>query len=228
MKASSGTNEAWQQREFMLLCALLAWCVALVGFRVERTGSGQFLFLIWNLFLACVPLFASRLLRAAHKKKASDSLQLGLAGLWLLFLPNAPYILTDIVHLQPASTGLYWYDLGLLLSCAGTGVLLGYSSLSDVHRILEERFGPRWGWGVVVSTLILSGYGVYLGRVMRWNSWDVIVNPRGLFGNIADCLLNPSLHIRTYMVSGLFGVGLLLGYAALRSVRSWHGSLAAD
>lgn len=227
MKALS-TNEAWQQREFILLCALLAWCIALVGFRVQRTGSGQFLFLLWNLFLACVPVFASRLLRAAHRKKAPDTLQLGLAGLWLLFLPNAPYILTDIVHLQPASTGLYWYDLGLLLSCAGTGVLLGYSSLFDVHRILEERLGSRWGWGIVVGTLILSGYGVYLGRVMRWNSWDVIVNPRGLFGCIADCLLNPSLHIHTYMVSGLFGVGLLLGYAALRSMTSWNGSLAAD
>ncbi len=107
-------------------------------------------------------------------------------------------------------------------------MLLGYSSLFDVHRILEERLGSRWGWGIVVGTLILSGYGVYLGRVMRWNSWDVIVNPRGLFGCIADCLLNPSLHIHTYMVSGLFGVGLLLGYAALRSMTSWNGSLAAD
>ena len=223
MAAVSDTTKTWQQREYILLCTLLAWCVVLVGFRVGRTGSDQFLFLIWNLFLACVPAFASRLLRAAHHRGAPDGLQLGLAALWLLFLPNAPYILTDMVHLQPGTGGLYWYDLGLLLSCAGTGLLLGYSSLLDVQKIVDERFGPKLAWSVVISTLVLSGYGVYLGRVMRWNSWDVIVNPRGLFGCIADCLLNPGLHIKTYAVSGLFGIGLLLGYAALRSMISWRG-----
>ena len=73
---------------------------------------------------------------------------------------------------------------------------------------------------MAISALLLSGYGVYLGRVHRWNSWDVIAHPRGLLGCIADCLFNPSLHIHTYMVSGLFGVGLLLGYAALHSMVS--------
>jgi uncharacterized membrane protein len=207
-----------QQRGLILICALLGWCIALVGYRVHRTGSDGFLFLVWNLFLACIPLFVSRLLQVAHRRQVPDIAQLGLLALWLLFLPNAPYILTDLVHLQPDNSNLYWYDLAMVLSYAGTGLLVGYSSLFDVHNILVARFGRALGWSLAAGALVLSGYGVYLGRVQRWNSWDVVTNPRGLFRAIADCLFNPSLHLHTYAVSAVFGVGLLLGYAALHSL----------
>jgi uncharacterized membrane protein len=133
-----------------------------------------------------------------------------------------------MVHLTPGSPTLYWYDLGMLLSCALTGLLLGYSSMFDVHRVIEERFGPRLGWVVAVVSLVLSGYGVYLGRVLRWNSWDIITNPRGLFASIADCLLNPASHVHTYVLSGLFGVALLLGYAVLHSMGRARATLAMD
>jgi uncharacterized membrane protein len=105
----------------------------------------------------------------------------------------------------------------LLLSCAGTGLLLGYTSLLDVHNIATERFGHKIGWATVVAALLLSGYGVYLGRVQRWNSWDVITNPSGLFSSIVACLLNPFDHLQVYALSGLIGAVLLLGYAALRT-----------
>jgi len=218
---------AKERGELVLLGALLAWSVALVGTRVVRTGSDYFLFMIWNLFLACVPLMASRLLRAAHRAKTPDVAQLLLVAVWLLFLPNAPYILTDLVHLrhsyQESYAVLYWYDMGMLLSCAGTGMVLGYLSLFDVHKVIEERFGRRFGWAVAVVALLLSGYGIYLGRVMRWNSWDVIANPRGLFGNIADLLFNPADHLHVYILSGIVSVGLLLGYAALHSMAWMRG-----
>lgn len=70
----------------------------------------------------------------------------GLAGLWLLSLPNAPYILTDILHLTRASQAPAWYDLALLLSCAGTGLLVGYLSLIDVEGIGARKFSPVAGW----------------------------------------------------------------------------------
>src|SRR5437868_15255249 len=123
-----------RKRGFVLFCSMLAWCLGLVFFRVERTGSDYFLFLIWNLFLACIPLFASRLLWVAHRRRVPDVVQLGLLAIWLLFLPNAPYILTDLIHLRPGSPRLYWYDLAMLLSFAGAGLLLGYSSMFDVHK----------------------------------------------------------------------------------------------
>ena len=209
---------AKKRNDLVVLSTLIAWCVALIGARTLRTGSDYFLFLVWNLFLACVPLMASRLLRRAHRANASNLAQLILAAVWLLFLPNAPYILTDLVHLKPSTVVLYWYDMAMLLSCAGTGLLVGYLSLFDVHKICEERFGRAIGWSVAIGALLLSGYGVYLGRVLRWNSWDVVANPRGLFGSIADFLLNPSQHISVYILSGIISVGLLLGYATLHSV----------
>jgi uncharacterized membrane protein len=214
---SDPTNAIQQRHKSALFGVLLAWCAALVAFRVLRTGSGYYLFLIWNLFLACVPLMLSRLLRKAHDRRVTDIAQLAIAAMWLLFLPNAPYLFTDFVHLHPSTPLLYWYDLTLLLSCAGTGLLLGYSSLFDVHVIATERFGHRYGWAAVIIALSFSGYGIYLGRVQRWNSWDVFANPSGLFGSIADFLLNPSQHLHVYALSGLFSVALLLGYAALRS-----------
>ncbi len=220
-------NQLRLQPGLALFGCVLAWCVGLILFRVERTGSWHFLFLIWNLFLACVPLFASRLLRAAHAKRIPDVMQLGLVAVWLIFLPNAPYILTDLVHLQASSPHLYWYDMALLLSCGGVGLMLGYTSMFDVHQIVESRFGARLAWVVVSATLLLSGFGIYLGRVLRWNSWDVVTNPRGLFDSIADYVLNPAAYLQIWAISGLCGAGLLLGYvtlhwiAATRPFRQW-------
>jgi uncharacterized membrane protein len=207
-----------------LLITLLASCMALILLRTWVTGSGYYLFMPWNLFLACVPLCASSLLRRVQLWNAPDLLQFGLLAIWLLFLPNAPYILTDLVHLDPDGSRLYWFDLGMLLSCAGTGLLLGYCSLFQVHKLFEARFGALCGWGVAVIALLASGYGVYLGRVQRWNSWDVITSPRGLFASIADMVLNPLQHLHIYALSGLLGVGLLAGYATLYSMMGWQRS----
>lgn len=97
-------------------------------------------FLCWNLFLAWIPWLAGQTFRAASRRRASTVLQLGWFALWLLFLPNAPYIATDLIHLAPRPPVPLWYDLALLLSYAGTGLLLGYVSLLEVQTAVEERF----------------------------------------------------------------------------------------
>jgi len=209
-----------------LLGGLLAGSVALVLMRAAWTHSGYYLFLLWNLLLAAVPVFASAWLRRAAARNASDLTQCALLALWLLFLPNAPYILTDLVHLDPGRSRLYWYDLGMILSCAGTGLLLGYASLFDVHELFERRFGQRFGWSVAVVALLASGYGVYLGRVQRWNSWDVVTNPHGLFMSIVDTALNPARHFHVYALSGLFGMGLVAGYATLHMMAGRERALS--
>jgi uncharacterized membrane protein len=209
-----------------LLGGLLAGSVALVMLRVAWTQSAYYLFLLWNLFLAVIPLLASALLRRAAERNAADPVQLALLALWLLFLPNAPYILTDLVHLHPDGSRLFWYDLGMVLFCAGTGLLLGYASLFDVHVLCEKRFGQRCGWTVAVVALLASGYGVYLGRVQRWNSWDVVTNPHGLFASIIDTVLNPAQHLQTYALSGLFGTGLVAGYATLHAMTGRQRALS--
>jgi uncharacterized membrane protein len=226
--AARESSTVWKPYSRTLLAILLAWCITLVLLRVGWTGSGHYLFLLWNLFLACVPLLASTLLRNARHRNAPEALQLCLVGVWLLFLPNAPYILTDLVHLNSDGSKQYWYDLGMLLSCAGTGLLLGYSSLFQVHKLLEERFGTRFGWTAAAVALLASGYGVYLGRIQRWNSWDIITSPRDLFGAIAETALNPVEHFHIYVLSGLFGISLLAGYATLYSMLGWRSASAAE
>ncbi len=192
------------------------WCASLVVLRVERSGSLMYVFLCWNLFLASIPLLAAQAFRDSSRRRSAAPLQLGWLALWLLFLPNAPYIVTDLLHLSSRPPVPLWYDLALLLSCAATGLLLGYVSLIEVQGAVEERFGRVTGWLLATGSLFLSGFGIYLGRFRRWNSWDVLTDPTGIFHDVFDQLLNPASHPRTYAVTLIFGSGLLLGYAALR------------
>jgi uncharacterized membrane protein len=205
-------------KRWAILGALLVWCAALIGLRIGRTQSFSYLFLAWNLFLAWIPLAAAQVFRAASRRRAAVSWQMGWLALWLLFLPNAPYLVTDLLHLKLRPPVPLWYDLVLLLSCAGTGLLLGYLSLHEVHTAVEERFGRVTGWSVAAGSLLLSGFGIYLGRFLRWNSWEVVTDPAGLFGDVSVRLLHPGLYPRAYGVTLFFGGGLLLGYAALRAL----------
>jgi len=207
---------------------LLLWCASLVVLRVGRSGNLMYVFLCWNLFLACIPVVAGQAFRAASRRRSAAPLQLGWFALWLLFLPNAPYIVTDLLHLKWRPPVPLWYDLALLLSCAGTGLLLGYVSLIEVHGAVEERFGRVKGWLMAVGSLFLCGFGIYLGRFLRWNSWEVLTDPAGLFLDVADRLLNPTLHLRTYGVTLIFGTGLLLGYAALRLLIARPGANGSE
>src|SRR5882762_9574130 len=127
------TGNMLRNRWFQLILALVAWCLALLLIRVERSGSTYYTFLAWNLFLAAVPLIASSALARMEKRDASALAQFGCFSLWLLFFPNAPYILTDLMHLAPRPPVPMWYDLALILSCGGTGLLFGYLSMVEVH-----------------------------------------------------------------------------------------------
>jgi uncharacterized membrane protein len=202
-------------KRFMVVSMLLFWCVSMIAVRLDRTGSGYYRFLIFNLILAGVPWFFSSLLRIATHWRFPWLIQLPLFVLWLLFLPNAPYILTDILHLTRASDAPAWYDLALLLSCAGTGLLMGYLSLIDVQGIMARRFGTASGWIFALVSLGLSGFAIYLGRFLRWNSWDVLVEPTRVVGILA-AMMQPWAHRGALGVTFIFGVILTLGYITFR------------
>lgn len=199
----------------MIVGVLLFWCAAMVAVRVKRTSSGYYVFLLGNLFLAFVPLIFSTGLRLADKLHFNWIVKVALFCLWLLFLPNAPYILTDILHLPRASEAPAWYDLALLLSCSGTGLLMGYLSLVDVHGLVSKTFSPILGWLFAVTTLVLSGFGIYLGRFLRWNSWDVITSPTLLL-DLFHVVAHPTGKAGPGAVTFIFGIILALGYISLR------------
>jgi uncharacterized membrane protein len=200
----------------LVLLALLGWCALLIGFRVHLAGERTYAFLLWNLVLAAVPLAAAYALEGAARKRMGAPAQVAAFLIWLCFLPNAPYLLTDLLHLADRPPVPLWFDLAMLLSCAGTGLLLGFLSVARVQRVIDQRFGFAAGWTTALAALLLSGYGIYLGRFLRWNSWDVVADPRGVFGSVAGHLVDPASHPRTLGVTTVYGVGLALAYLALR------------
>jgi len=194
--------------------ALLAWCAALLALRTWRANNVTYFFLVWNLFLATIPFAAALLFERAKGIFARTITFI----VWLLFLPNAPYIVTDFIHLRVRPPIPLWFDILLLLSAAGTGLLLGYGSVTIVQRVIEKRRGAATGWLAAAIALFLSAFGIYLGRFVRFNSWHVVTAPMPLFEDIAYRLMNPTQHPRTFSVTALYGIALLLGYVALHVV----------
>lgn len=204
-------------KNFIAFTALLGWCGVLLALRFMRANNATYFFLIWNLFLAAIPFAAAQAMDAldrAHWRIASWMAFI----LWLLFLPNAPYILTDLMHLRDRPPIPLWYDVLLLLSCAGTGLLLGYGSVMLVQRAIQRRHGLIAGWVVATISIVLSAFGIYLGRFLRLNSWDAITDPVPLFSDVARRVLNPLDNLRTVAVTVLYGVALMLGYVALHAL----------
>lgn len=215
MISDSPTKMDARRQKLLTVGALLGWCMALLGFRMHLAPDGLAVGLMWNLFLATVPLFWSTAFRIASERERPLAQVLSFS-LWLLFLPNAPYILTDLIHLGPRPHVPLWFLLAMLLSCAATGTLLGYLSLLDVHAVIEARFGRVAGWAIAVGSLLGCGFGIYVGRFLRWNSWDAVTRPLQLLKSMAWQFIDSGPNPHPIPVTLVFGMGLVVGYLALR------------
>ena len=204
-----------------VLAASIGLSILLVVGRVLMTGKGIFLFLIWNLFLAMIPFALSTLLGTARGPLRARML-VPVGAAWLLFFPNAPYILTDLFHLDARPGVPLWYDLALILSCAWNGLMLAYASLDDMQRLVQLRLGVWAGWAFATLALLLSSFGIYLGRYLRFNSWDILANPLTLFYDILNRLVHPFSFPGTWGVTLVFGVFLLVGYSTVRLLGRTH------
>lgn len=196
------------------------YCFLLIAYRIEVSNRITFLFLLWNLFLAYIPYLISTLLIVWEEKIKSPILWLFFIGCWLLFYPNAPYILTDMFHFRVRAGIPIWYDLVLILSVAFNGLMLGLLSLLDIHLLLNKRFSASFGWIFVLFTSFLCGFGIYLGRYLRWNSWDIVSQPTGLFKDLWERIIAPSIHTRTYGVTFLFCGFICLAYLFVYVLRN--------
>lgn len=196
----------------LLLLNLLAtfWCCVVLNIRFHLAGHHGYIFLLWNLFLAAVPLGLSLGLERTDRLVHASPL----LAAWLLFFPNSPYVLTDLIHLNASRQGRVpqWLDLLLLLSFALVALWFGFQSLRIVQHWFARRFSHATAWSVAVLSLGLSGFGVYLGRFLRWNSWDVVHRPQQLFGDIASRLLDPFHYSGTWSFTLGFSTLLLFAY----------------
>ncbi|WP_276133946.1 DUF1361 domain-containing protein [Polluticoccus soli] len=193
----------------------LCFSGALIIGRVLYTGHLTFAFLTWNLFLAVLPLYFS------HKIETASTTRRGwtYAALWLLFFPNAMYIVTDLFHLRERGDVPLWYDLLLILSAALNGVVLGFISLRKMERWLISFISKRYISAVIFVILVACGYGIYLGRYERWNSWDVLANPFSLASNILYHVIHPYRNADIWMLSAAFGTWMYLVYKQLTRIR---------
>ena len=190
--------------------------ITLLAGRMYATGYLTFKFLVWNLFLAWMPLGFAAAANRVHGIAKRPWLALGFAAGWLLFFPNAPYILTDLFHLRPRGIP-YWFDLLLILSFAVNGLLLGLASLFEIHSWLNRHYKAWIGWAVIGTALIAGGYGIYLGRYLRWNSWDIIKEPVALLQDTLRPLLHPFDNKETIAMTLGFAAFMGLCYLVLRN-----------
>jgi uncharacterized membrane protein len=213
----------WLAGLALALAALSLAAVGLLVVRIDRVGEPAFIFLTWNLFLAWIPFVLSLSMAAVHSRGGPRPLLWVLGAGWLLFLPNAPYILTDFIHLGKVGGVPLWFDTALIGTFAAAGLALGLGSLLVVHHVVEARAGRVVGWAVAVSSLVLSAIGIYLGRFPRFNSWDVVSNPHSLIPVVLQRLADPlgntfllrfgmvmsTLLLVSYLATWVLGRGLL-------------------
>ncbi len=199
---------------FFFACSSV-FSVFLLGMRIVETQKLSYVFLAWNLLLAWMPLLFGLLLEHVSERKGWKLIQFGLLGLWLLFFPNAPYIVTDMLHLHPRDPAPFWFDVCLVAIFAWNGLMLGFSSMRIVHDYFQKQFGKFKATFVVLFAFLLCGFGVYLGRVERWNSWNVVSDPIDLTKNIFHLLLNPFAQPGMIGMTLFFFAFLSLAYFSL-------------
>lgn len=201
-------------------------CVGLVLGRVVWTGQLIYAFLVWNLFLAWLPLVLSLKFREQLTAARRWEWKLCLLGMaWLLLFPNAPYIFTDLVHLTNKFRAHFWVDMLLILPCALTGLVLGFVSLYVMQTVIASRLGTIIGWWLVTATAVLSGIGVYWGRFLRLNSWDALLRPDKLLQYAGNWMSDPFGNFAPYVFSGLFAIFLLMAYALFYALTQLPQSL---
>jgi uncharacterized membrane protein len=173
--------------QILILCSLFS--VGLMTFRIVYTGHLLFTFLVWNLFLAYVPYAISKQMSSAC---ISNKWKFFLyAFVWLLFIPNAFYIITDLFHLDMNEDVPLWYDLALLLSFAWGGLLCGILSVRQMEKLFEKNFNKKFDLLFILPVMTLNGFGVYIGRYLRFNSWDVLTSPFQLINDIVYLFIHP-------------------------------------
>ena len=189
------------------------FALGLFTLRVLQSYTFAYSNLIWNLFLAWIPLIFSILTIKLYKSNPEKRWVLIFPGfLWLLFFPNAPYIITDFLHLKQRPGIPIWYDILMLAAFAWTGFFLAIASLRTMQVLVNKHLGWFPSWIFATSVLTLAGIGIYLGRFSRWNSWDIFFTPKEILTDIAIRILNPVNNMNFYGFTGIITTFLVICY----------------
>jgi len=186
--------------------------------RLKITHSFFYIFLVWNLFLAVIPFSISSYLKS--KKYISIKKLIFGFGNWLLFLPNAPYLVTDLIHLRLSHIYIIWFDAIMILSFAICGLSLFYFSVKDMVQLLRPFLKRKYLNLLLISLCFMTSFGVYIGRFLRYNSWEIISQPLNLLNDIFEIIIFPSQHYGAWLFTFGFGFFLWLGFLMFKYLYS--------
>lgn len=214
-------RQKWTALLALALASALSFALVLV--RRFYAGKWAYRFFFWNLFLAWIPLFAALLFyELAARRSNRWIVKSGAAVVWFLFFPNAPYLVTDIVNLYQRPPVPYWYDIISVMALAQTGLFVGFLSLYLMQEVVREWLGRWSGWCFALAMLGLSSFGIYLGRFLRWNSWNALTEPLGTLRNAAR-VANPWNDPEPLAFSATFFAFSLVCYLIVYSFTHLHG-----
>jgi uncharacterized membrane protein len=201
---------------YQVLVMLTVFCLALVGFRIVYTGEWMFAFLIWNLFLAYLPYSISSYI-AREEQQLSKPVLILLLFIWLLLIPNSFYIITDLFHLRKQDVIPLWFDLALIMAFAWNGLIVGVLSVRQVEKILQHRW-QVYEWLFILPLMYLNALGIFIGRYLRFNSWDVITNPIALIRDVCYLLIHPIRNRFDWSMIICFTILLSIFYLTLKKM----------
>jgi uncharacterized membrane protein len=197
----------------IMIAVSVGFNLMLVAVRVLLTGELQYANYFWNTFLAVLPLCFAHNLSLRQKTDVKSAL---LFILWLVFFPNAPYLVTDFIHFEPRPGYSKWADILLVTTASWNGVVIGVISLMKTEKFLGRHFSKNAVLIFNVVAIFLCGYGIYLGRFLRYNSWDIITSPFSLGLDLLNTIILPHEHLRTWMFTLLFGTMFGIFYFTIR------------
>ncbi|SCX84977.1 DUF1361 domain-containing protein [Flavobacterium caeni] len=178
----------WHTRQHALL-TLALFNGSLLALRMAVTQSLFYGFLVWNLILAAIPYLVTWYLGENPILATKKRVLLAFSAVWLLFLPNAPYLITDFLHFRRETDMPEWFDILLLMAFAWNGLALAFCSMDAMQQFWARVWGVSTAWGMMLACCMLSGFGIYLGRFLRYNSWDLLCHPWDLLGDVTPLVL---------------------------------------
>lgn len=201
----------------ILLLNVLFNCL-LVFVRVAVTGERTYLFMIWNLFLATIPYVISKWMNERPRIFSQGLRLIAVFALWIVFIPNTFYIITDLFHLEPKNNWPLWYDLTLLMSFSWCGLIMGVLSVRHMEKALMFHFRRRTELSFVYPLMWLNAYGVYIGRYLRYNTWDIVCNPFSLIYDIGSMIFHPLRYGAAWLMIFFFSVMMTLMYLTIKKI----------
>ena len=213
------------KRNISAMLTIQQWLIISCGFsclllvaRVLITGHLTYVFLVWNLFLAFLPYAITEWLWVPTRVTKNRILLLSFLLIWLLFIPNSFYILTDLFHLDKFDSAPKWFDLLLIFSFAWNGLLFGLISVRRTELILEVISGRGFSLFIVFLVMWLNAFGIYIGRYLRFNSWDIVVQPFSLFNEMSEILLHPARNKMEWGMITVYALFMTVIYTTIKTL----------